>query len=788
MLLSPKWYDTLNKGSDFRFFLLVYLARLVEATLPPPPTYSTVSHFSVDYSAPSASPGTPSTAKKRSFPNLRALATSRSLPSLRTPSSSFDFGNLGNTGQAQETMVSSGRDQRSGGFSALFGRSGSKGRRKLNPPSPLTLASIISPHPAIAIQETATGFSTYHLSSPPPLRGPAPPVNRGDSTLLDQFPTPPGSAPLSITGSVAPPYHLVGRSTGSPRPTYTLHSPSGDLLPLPRRVEPLAAADDATEEVFVVRRAPPPIPNLAFTTPTRPRTPPNSQTTSSTASDSPSRRPPRPTLSISPPGSISPRPPRSKITFVEPRSKRPRSLEYSSSQGSSFQDEPVEAGRRRSSSGSRSGFPSGWLTRTDDGWFEEVSEEDQAALAAGRMDVERDAEEPQHLADIPTAIEGDVFSRPQKDLEIDPARRNGLVLFSPFHVELDVPQSDGEVSSGTGTPSSRFSDDGDSVDTHQSLPFQYIGEGGADRIDPSDSSTLVSSKALSYTSPIRSPGIQPLHLPHRSRPVSRTPSSPFPYSFSTIDSAGSRSTSASPCSPRKATTRPPPAMGRHSLLGPTRPSAQLMRRRASSTSEVDGLKELIFRTQPLHRKRTVGVQHASHGPTKSIATQTDVLPSLQPCPTSTYHRPPPLQISRSPVNLVLTDSPFTSSTWDTTPTEGDSNFQSALSSPALLDSSTIHGGSEVDEDEYRDVAQAELVPAVLSPLPISCRASIVTLRTPPSISPTVSMSELRRADTPVAGILMMGRGKQADERTKALEDEVARLTKVIQVLTGVASL
>lgn len=545
----------------------------------------------------------------------------------------------------------------------------------------------------ISTPETARGVSTYR--HPPTIRGPAPHLRNDE--LLDQFPSPPGAPQLPIPPTSAPPYHLIGRNPDSPRPAYTLHSPRGEPLPVaaPRRLD---------------SRSPTPVPQL--------RQPPTTPTRAKVL-------PATPITSASPPRSVHPRYSKPKITFGHDAAVRPRSLEYSSSQGSSYQ-EPSEV-LRRSSSGSRRT----WLAESEEDWFQDLAR--ASSDACDTIEV------------IAPSVEG--HTTPER------SKRNALLLTIPVASELD-----GDSEWSAGTPSSRFSpsDDGASVDTHQSLPFHYASD--LERLDLSDPRrhTLISSPTHAYPAQSRSPGIQPLHLPLRTRPVSRTPSSPYPYGYSALTSPRSPATPTSP-SPRRASTK------RHSLLAPAKPPSPTVRRRPSSASEVAGLKELLYRTRPLSIKRHIGVQ--SSAPTTTIGTQTDPVPTR---PRSLYHRPAPLYLAPSPTTPALSSDPPSGSlsTFATTPT---TDFETAHSHRA---SSTILGD---DGESYADLALAEVVPAVFSPPPVSCRASIVPLRRNPA-SFDLSSAVAPSPSTPSYG--------EKSERSRALEEEVRRLNKVIQILTG----
>ncbi|KAL8279890.1 hypothetical protein RQP46_007740 [Phenoliferia psychrophenolica] len=497
----------------------------------------------------------------------------------------------------------------------------------------------------------------------------------------------------------------------------------------------------------------------------------------------------------------------SRNDVASPEPARARSLEYSSSQGSSYQ-EPTEV-LRRSSSGSRHGFPRAWLGQGEEDWFKELSDaghEASSEACAGVEIVEASVGGP---SGDRTATDDDVFaSSPER------AKRNALLLSIPTVNDSPGKKSDSEGSSST--PSSRFSDsvdgdgdrDRDSLESRHSLPFQYVKESDPSdlgRIDHNDHNSLISSPGLSYPAQPRSPGVQPLHLPLRSRPVSRTPSSPFPYTYSTVGTP-TTATSTSPANSSSSSPRTSrhSKVGRHSLLVP-KPPTPTVRRRPSSASEVDGLKELLFRTRPLSIKRHIGVQASSALPprtqTTTVATQTDAAPSsssslsLLSLPRSMYHRPAPLRLASSPTTPGISTSPLSGSrqTFATTPNSTDEFATARSSSPANRGSGTVLGPSTVDDDEedyeLHDAALAEFVPAVLSPPPVACRASIVPLYRPQSslraldgLSPTLSVEG--EAQTPVMGSFGRQRSEEASERSRALEDEVARLTKVISILTG----
>lgn len=702
-------------------------------------------------------------------------------------------------------------NERVGGFSALFGRGGSKGRQRSKPPSPLTLSTIIRPHPDISSPVTTRStmqnlMYRYPNSSPIPYpQGSRFPLESGvaDPSVLDSFPAPPGMSPV---GTSAPSYHLIGRTHG-PRPSYTLHSPLGERLPVPvPRTDSL-----------------PPSPHNPLTTPPRrylPPTPPDS----TYSPESPRIEIRRPSVPNSPPAFV--QPPRTKVTFATKPATRTRSVEYSSSCGSSYHEPTENSGDlRRSSSGSRSGFPRGWLTQMDQGWMSEenvVSGEGAPGFEAddgfpwrkpARSPFGSDSPPESMLESVGNAyggVEEDIFRT-----SIDDQRRKEryLPILSPVD---DSGNSDADGSTGSRFSSSS-SDDGANIEVHLRSPFPYAlsSEGHDDR----RKADLRTRYSLVSPLPPRSPGIQPLHLPLRTRPVTTSPTrSSRPTSLTSSTHAKHRSlpysntyrfsrvSTLDASSPRGAAfpTRPdstlvPLRRPNVSLPYSRTPPMPHVLRRPSSPSALAGLKELVFRTQPLNVKKTRGVQVASK--MNTAGTQTDPDP---PRPTFVTRRPLPLRLAMlSPANsspsspsffpgpnlspasqatsfLTTTDTEF----FDTAPASPD-DFVPAPTGAVAEDDDD----GEDDDSEFRDVSAAQFVPVpVLSPSPVACRASLLPLRrtndasSPPAVHVSLSPPAVDTPTTPTFGSVK--RTVDVRERNRALEEEVERLNRVVRILTG----
>lgn len=713
---------------------------------PAPPEYDQIAPFALVSTISTANGVAPQPllrAKKLSFPNLRSLSGSRSTPNLRAhnitpPGASLPPSNIYAlpTTLVPRTPTERGRT----GFSSLF--SPSKGRKKSLPPTPLVLP-----------------VSNHYPESITPTRPPRPPTLEG-------------LALVTPTLRSAPPYHLdAAAPSPSPRGLRVhfeqVHSPPGTGMtysPLPsyptRSTSPHPTATRTPAQISL----PPPL--IAVRRPSNSITPPSSPT--STLSSS--YHPPKPS---------------------------PELMELQRSDSGYFHDLDFVSASNL------------WSNSTgEDGSDSEVVhlEREVVKIAPGdAVDVDR-TPRPHELCT--TSREKDFITNDELMalLSLSPS---GSLSPSPSHGEtrrdavyipsnsLSSPPDDdvqdqiddncspyGEIPRSNSFNSSRFSsstsrsapssDDAWNSYAHSrlststsaghpfhlqqtfaSLPLPVLSPKlkRQSRIDPADPHALIASPSRAYASQPRSPGLQPLRI---LRPLSL----PIPYTFP-----------SSHCRRTKPSTS-------HQREGSLLPETETLRRRRSSASEVEGLRELVLdmgQTLPLNLKRTIGVQ--VDFPLRRLGTTISLVPSTSSSETEHTSRPahatrriapPPLMISNISNNYP--DYPSPPPTTDTI----DQQFESALSSPI-----------EIDDD----LAGARVVSASLQISPqmrMSTRASLLPLSVGKRDSVTENdvWAKWLKGEEPIR----WSTAKQIDaERISALEEEIARLKRTISVLMGMGT-